>query len=262
MDSAVGLVNEFKGYVCAIIKHNNPCGVAIGKTAQEAYVHARETDPISSFGGVIAFNCEVDEATAQEIISTFVELVAAPALTEKALEIFKKKKDLRLLVVQPLSKTTDIKSIAGGLLVQTPDNPPLPAMLRIATQAGDPPYGKGGAGDTDLDFAWKVAKHVKSNAIVFAKNNRTYGIGAGQMSRIDSTHIAIEKAKQAGFDLKGSVVASDGFFPFPDGVEAIAATGATAIIQPGGSVKDAEVIATADRLGVTMVMTGVRHFRH
>jgi len=244
MDAAVGLVNEFDKNACAIIKHNNPCGVALGKTAKEAYTYARETDPVSAFGGVIAFNCEVDQATAQEIVSIFVELVSAPLFTKEALVVLATKKAVRVLVVKPLSKTMDIKSVAGGLLVQTPDSGP------------EKEY------PGDLGFAWKVAKHVKSNAIVFAKNNRTCGIGAGQMSRIDSTRLAIMKAKEAGFDLKGSVVASDGFFPFPDGVEAIAKTGATAIIQPGGSIKDDEVIAIADKLGITMVTTGVRHFRH
>ena len=255
LDAAWQLVNEFTRPATAIIKHTNPAGCAEQETMAAAYQKALECDPVSAFGGVIGFNRAVDDETAQAVAKLFVEAIAAPDYSAGALEILKGKKNLRLMKVKESSDSLVIKSISGGFLAQTPDTHRLDrSAAEIKTQRAP----------TDdewvaLEFAWKVAKHVKSNAIVFARAGQTVGVGAGQMSRVDSVKIG---AMKAVLPLTGTVVASDAFFPFPDGVEEAAKNGATAIIQPGGSVKDAEVMATADRLGLAMVFTGVRHFRH
>jgi phosphoribosylaminoimidazolecarboxamide formyltransferase/IMP cyclohydrolase len=222
----------------------------------EGYRKALEADPVSAFGGVLAFNRELDEATAAEVSKLFVEAVAAPSYAEGALRILQAKKNLRLVRVVPTgSQSLVVKSILGGFLAQTADTKRLdPADLHIATQR--PPTGEEMKG---LQFGWKVAKHVKSNAIVYARAGQTVSVGAGQMSRVDSVKVA---AMKAVLPIPGCVLASDAFFPFPDGLEEAARHGITAAIQPGGSVRDADVIAAADRLGLAMVFTGVRHFRH
>ena len=259
-NSALELVKEYDETAVAIIKHNNPCGVALGATSVEAYVKARETDPVSAFGGVIAFNRIVDIATAKEITSTFVEVVIAPGFAEDALAELKRKKDLRLLDVGPLMKVKqegfDLKKLVGGLIVQDRDLGLL-ADLRALTvptvrKPTDDEYAACG-------FAWKVCKHVKSNAIIYAKPGQTVGIGAGQMSRVDSVKLAAMKAQMP---VKGCVMASDAFFPFRDGLDAAAEAGITAVIQPGGSIRDAEVVKAADEHGMAMILTGMRHFRH
>ena len=255
LQSAWDLALEFEEPVCAIIKHTNPCGTATGKNLAEAYVRALECDPVSAFGGVIGVNRVVDGATAAEMAKLFVEAIAAQGFDDAAKEIFAKKKNLRLVEIKPGAQKWVLKNVSGGVLMQDNDIRPLTeADLKVVTERKP----------TDeemraLLFAWKVCKHVKSNAILYARDGQTVGVGAGQMSRVDSARIG---AMKAVLPLKGSVAASDAFFPFPDGVEVIAEAGSTAIIQPGGSVKDAEVIATANRLGLAMVMTGVRHFRH
>jgi phosphoribosylaminoimidazolecarboxamide formyltransferase / IMP cyclohydrolase len=260
LDAARALAQEFRRPAVAIIKHNNPCGMAEQDSLIEAYRKALECDPVSAFGGVLAFNRVLDGATAEEVAKLFVECIVAPGYDAAALEKFAAKKNLRLLEM-PSDATPaelELKRISGGVLVQEPDSKELDGAARqVATQRAP----------TDAEmramlFAWKVAKHVKSNAIVFARDGQTVGVGAGQMSRVDSVKIAVIKAATAGVSLKGSVVASDAFFPFADGVEEAAKAGATAVIQPGGSVRDADVIAAANRLGVAMVFTGMRHFRH
>jgi phosphoribosylaminoimidazolecarboxamide formyltransferase/IMP cyclohydrolase len=259
-NSALELAKEFDDTAVAIIKHNNPCGVALGATPVEAYVKARETDPVSAFGGVIAFNRAVDLAAAKEITSTFVEVVIAPGFAEDALAELKRKKDLRLLDVGPLTKGKqegyDLKKLVGGLIVQDRDLGVLTDLRALHVPTLRKP--------TDEEyqacaFAWKVCKHVKSNAIVYAKPGQTVGIGAGQMSRVDSVKLA---AMKAHIPVKGCVMASDAFFPFRDGLDAAAQAGITAVIQPGGSIRDAEVIKAADEHGLAMIMTGMRHFRH
>jgi len=259
LEAARSLVAEFERPAAVIIKHNNPCGVAEQASLEEAYTKAFACDPLSSFGGVLAFNHIVDGATAEAVSKLFVECIVAPGFADRAQEIFAAKKNLRLLQLPhgglDLDRTLQLKRISGGVLIQQPDLGILAGKeLRVVTKR--PPTG---TELTDLQFAWKVCKHVKSNAIVFAKDGATLGVGAGQMSRVDSVKIAVAKAQQS---LVGSVVASDAFFPFPDGVEEAAKAGATAFIQPGGSVKDPEVIATADRLGLAMVFTDMRHFLH
>ena len=255
LDAAWALVDEFHGPAAAIIKHTNPAGCAEQATLSDAYLRALECDPVSAFGGVIGVNRELDEKTALEIAKLFVEAVAAPAFCPAALEILRAKKNLRLLTVKKSSPGLVVKSISGGFLAQTEDHHQVRrSELRVATHRAP----------TDqewqaLEFAWKVTKHVKSNAIVYARAGQTLGIGAGQMSRVDSVRLA---AMKAVLPLQNSVVGSDAFFPFPDGLEEAVKNGAVAFIQPGGSVKDNEVIAAADRLGVAMVLTGVRHFRH
>jgi len=255
LQAAWDLAFEFEEPVCAIIKHTNPCGTATGKNLAEAYVRALECDPVSAFGGVIGVNRVVDGATATEMAKLFVEAIAAQGFDDDAREIFAKKKNLRLVEIKPGAQKWVLKNVSGGVLMQNNDIRPLTeADLKIVTER-KPTEEEMRA----LLFAWKVCKHVKSNAILYARDGQTVGVGAGQMSRVDSARIG---AMKAVLPLKGSVAASDAFFPFPDGVEVIAEAGSTAIIQPGGSVKDAEVIATANRLGLAMVMTGVRHFRH
>jgi phosphoribosylaminoimidazolecarboxamide formyltransferase/IMP cyclohydrolase len=255
LDAAWELCREFDEPMCAIIKHTNPCGAATGVDLVTAYKRALEADPVSAFGGVIGINREIDEAAADEISKLFVEAIAAPAYSPGALLRFAAKKNLRLLEVKPAQARAVLKQVSGGMLLQDADVRPLaPGDLKVVSKRQ--PH------DDELAamlFAWKVCKHVKSNAIVYARNGHTVGVGAGQMSRVDSCKIGAAKAV---LPLKGTVAASDAFFPFPDGVEEIARAGATAIIQPGGSVRDNEVIEVADRLGLAMVFTGVRHFRH
>jgi len=246
---------------CVIVKHANPCGVAIGANAEEAYRKAFKTDPTSAFGGIIAFNCAIDKATAEAVAGQFAEVIIAPEITADARAVFAAKQNLRVLVV-PLGKgdasQMDYKRVGGGLLVQTADAARITqADVKVVTKRAPTPQEM-----ADLLFAWRVAKHVKSNAIVYCKDNMTVGVGAGQMSRVDSARIAAIKAENNGLTVVGSVVASDAFFPFRDGLDVLAKAGATAVIQPGGSVRDAEVIAAADEQNIAMVYTGFRHFRH
>ena len=253
---------------CVIVKHANPCGVAVAATPLEAYQHAFATDPTSAFGGIIAFNRPLDGAAAQAVARQFVEVLIAPAFSDEARAVFASKANARLLeIALPGGGATDrdngrnlmdTKRIGSGLLMQTADNRDLRRdELRVVTKRVP-----SAAQLDDLLFAWRVARYVKSNAIVFCGNGRTLGVGAGQMSRIDSARIASIKAENAGLTLAGSVVASDAFFPFRDGLDVVVDAGAAAVIQPGGSVRDDEVIAAADERGVAMVLTGVRHFRH
>jgi len=271
-DAAMELIAEFDpkaSPAVAIIKHANPCGVALGTTFLEAYAKAFRCDPVSPFGGIIALNGTIDEATAREITSILTEIVIAPDATPEAKAVFAKKRNLRLLtsggLPDPRADGLTFRSLAGGFLVQSRDNAVVEDMaLKVVTKRAPTPREL-----ADLKFAFKVAKHVKSNAIVYARDGATVGIGAGQMSRVDSSRIAAlkaaEAAKAAGETeplTRGSVVASDAFFPFADGLLAAAAAGATAVIQPGGSVRDDEVIRAADDAGLAMVFTGTRHFRH
>jgi phosphoribosylaminoimidazolecarboxamide formyltransferase/IMP cyclohydrolase len=259
-NAALELAKEFTDCAVAIIKHNNPCGVALGPSPVEAYVRARETDPVSAFGGVIAFNRVVDLAAAKEITSTFVEVVVAPGYAEDALSEMKRKKDLRLLDVGPLTAARrqglDLKKLVGGLIVQDRDLGALEDLKALPMPTARKPTAEEYAA---CAFAWKVCKHVKSNAIVYAKAGQTVGIGAGQMSRVDSVKLAGMKAV---LPVKGCVMASDAFFPFRDGIDAAAQAGITAVIQPGGSIRDPEVIKAADEHQMAMVLTGMRHFRH
>jgi len=255
LQAAWDLAQEFDEPVVAIIKHTNPCGTATGKTLAEAYKRALECDPVSAFGGVIGVNRPVDAAAAEEMHKLFLEVIAAPGFDEAAKAKFSSKKNLRLVEVKAADQKWILKNVSGGLLVQDADVRPLQdADLRVVTKRPPTPEEM-----RALLFTWKVCKHVKSNAIVYAREGQTVGVGAGQMSRVDSAKIGAMKAQ---LPLKGTVVASDAFFPFPDGVEEIAKAGATAVIQPGGSLRDPEVIEAADRLGLAMVFTGVRHFRH
>ena len=259
LEAARGIAAEFQNPAAVIIKHNNPCGTAEQATLLEAYLKAYACDRISAFGGVLAFNRPVDAATAEEVAKLFVECIAAPAFDDRAKQIFSAKKNLRLLELPPNGldpeRELQLKRILGGMLIQQSDLGELkPADLKVVTQRA--PTAEELA---TMKFAWKVSKHVKSNAIVFAKDGATVGVGAGQMSRVDSVKLAVLKAQTS---LQDSVVASDAFFPFPDGLEEAASAGAVAVIQPGGSVRDKEVIAAADRLGMAMVFTGMRHFLH
>ena len=259
-DAAWECVRTFDETACVIVKHANPCGVAVAEAPREAYSKAFGTDPTSAFGGIIAFNREVDEAAAQAVAQQFVEVVIAPRFSAAAAAVFAAKANVRVLEIPGGrdSNALDYKRVGGGLLVQTPDALNVGrADLKVVTKVA--PNAEQLA---DLLFAWRVAKFVKSNAIVFCGDGRTLGVGAGQMSRVDSARIASIKAQNAGLTLAGSAVASDAFFPFRDGVDVVAQAGARAIIQPGGSVRDAEVIAAADEQGIAMVFTGARHFRH
>ncbi len=259
-DAAWEAVRSFDTPACVIIKHANPCGVALGLNPAEAYTKAFKTDPTSAFGGIIAFNRDVDGAAAQLISKQFAEVIIAPAFTAEALAVFATKPNLRLMTVAPgeAQNDFDFKRVGGGLLVQTPDVKAVAeAELKVVTALAPTP-----AQMADLMFAWRVAKFVKSNTITFARDGMTLGVGAGQMSRIDSARIASIKAKEAGLTLAGSAAASDAFFPFRDGLDVIVDAGATCVIQPGGSVRDEEVIAAANERGVAMVFTGTRHFRH
>jgi phosphoribosylaminoimidazolecarboxamide formyltransferase / IMP cyclohydrolase len=260
LDAAWALVGEFKRPAVAIIKHNNPCGTAEQDSLRDAYLKAYACDPVSAYGGVLAFNRAIDAATAEEVAKLFVECIVAPGFEPAALEKFAAKKNLRLLEMarEAAAPEMQLKPISGGVLVQQADTHELgEADLKVATQRAPT--------DAELRallFAWKVSKHVKSNAILFAREGQSVGVGAGQMSRVDSVKIAVIKAATAGLSLVGSVVASDAFFPFADGVEEAGKAGATAVIQPGGSVHDQDVIDAANQLGMAMVFTGVRHFRH
>src|SRR2546430_324750 len=259
LEAARSLAAEFKNPAAVIIKHNNPCGTAEQSTLRDAYLKALASDPISAFGGVLAFNRVVDAATAEEVAKLFAECIAAPGFDSKAKEIFSAKKNLRLLELPANGldpeRELQLKRILGGMLIQQPDIGELEdGKLKIVTKRQPTAEEM-----STMKFAWKISKHVKSNAIVFAKDDATLGVGAGQMSRVDSVKIAVMKAQSS---LEGSVVASDAFFPFPDGVEEAAKAGAKAFIQPGGSVRDNDVIATCDRLGLAMVFTGLRHFLH
>jgi phosphoribosylaminoimidazolecarboxamide formyltransferase/IMP cyclohydrolase len=255
LDACWDLASEFPETAVAIIKHTNPCGAATAGSVLEAYQKALAADPVSAFGGVIGVNREIDAAAATEIAKLFVEAIAAPAFTEEARQIFSAKKNLRLVVIQPAPKQRVLKQISGGVLLQDADAGHITeADLEIVTQRR--PTAEETA---SLLFAWRVCKHVKSNAIVYARDGQTIGVGAGQMSRVDAARFG---AMKAVLSLENCVAASDAFFPFPDGLEAVAAAGATAVIQPGGSVRDAEVIAAADRLNIAMVLTRMRHFRH
>jgi phosphoribosylaminoimidazolecarboxamide formyltransferase/IMP cyclohydrolase len=259
-DAAWECVKQFAEPACVIIKHANPCGVATGASLLAAYEKAFATDPTSAFGGILGFNRALDATTVQAVAKQFAEVVIAPRVEPEALKILGAKANLRILEV-PLARDTqahDYKRIGGGLLVQSSDAKVVERRdLRVATrrQPADEEW-------TDLLFAWRVAKFVKSNAIVFCRGGATLGVGAGQMSRVDSVRIAALKAQAAKLSLAGSAVASDAFFPFRDGLDALAQAGAKAVIQPGGSVRDDEVIAAADEHGIAMVFTGVRHFRH
>ncbi len=255
LDACWALAQEFPEPTVAIIKHTNPCGAATGATVREAYEKALAADPVSAFGGVIGINRMVDAEAAVEIARLFAEAIAAPGYTPEALSILGAKKNLRLLRVTPAADDLTIKQISGGLLVQDADSARIQADdLKTVTKR--PPTQEEIAA---LLFAWRVCKHVKSNAIVYARQGQTLGVGAGQMSRVDAAKFG---AMKAVLPMHGCVAASDAFFPFPDGLEVVVEAGATAIIQPGGSVRDGEVIAAADKLGVAMVFTGMRHFRH
>jgi phosphoribosylaminoimidazolecarboxamide formyltransferase/IMP cyclohydrolase len=255
LQCAWDLAQEFSEPACAIVKHTNPCGFAVGKTTKEAYQRALECDPVSAFGGVVGVNRSIDAEVAAEMHKLFLEVIAAPSFDGEARSVFASKKNLRLVEVTSALHDTVLKKISGGILLQETDFRPLHDIdLKVVTQRR-PTMDETRA----LLFAWKVCKHVKSNAIVYARDGQTVGIGAGQMSRVDAAKLG---AMKAHLPLKGTVAASDAFFPFPDGVEEIAKAGSTAIIQPGGSQRDAEVIAAADRLGLAMLFTGVRHFRH
>ena len=271
-DAAYELVAEFDPEATAavaIIKHANPCGVAVGASLLEAYEKALACDPVSAFGGIVALNRRLDAEAAKKIVEIFTEVIIAPEADDEAIAIVKSKKNLRLMIAgalpDPRAKSLTVRSVAGGLLVQDRDSGALDeAALKVVTRRGPTP-----AELADLKMAWTVAKHVKSNAIVYVKDGSTAGVGAGQMSRIDSARVAalkaLDAAKAAGWPeprTKGSVVASDAFFPFADGLLSAIEAGATAVIQPGGSMRDREVIAAADEAGVAMVFTGMRHFRH
>jgi phosphoribosylaminoimidazolecarboxamide formyltransferase/IMP cyclohydrolase len=262
-DAAWSCVRSFSDPACVIVKHANPCGVAIGGSAAAAYQKAFKTDPTSAFGGILAFNVPLDEQAARDIAQQFAEVIIAPDFTDGALKIFASKTNLRLLKLPlgeaaAISSGRELKRVSGGLLVQTPDRNTLsPSELKIVSRLQPT-----AAQLEDLLFAWKVCTWVKSNAIVFCSDGMTLGVGAGQMSRIDSARIAAIKAQHAGLNLQGSAAASDAFFPFRDGLDAVADAGAQCVIQPGGSVRDDEVIAAADERGLAMVFTGMRHFRH
>ena len=267
-DAAWEAVKSFTGTACVIVKHANPCGVAVGKNALEAYSKAFQTDPSSAFGGIIAFNSTVDLSVAEAVSKQFMEVLIAPDFTSDALHLLKAKANVRVLKIalpkggasawEQGRNSHDIKRVGSGILIQTADNHEIAESDLKIISAKQPTATQ----LQDMLFAWNVAKYVKSNAIVFCGNGMTLGVGAGQMSRIDSTKIAIIKAQNAGLSLQGSVVASDAFFPFRDGIDALAAAGASCVIHPGGSMRDEEVIAAADEHGLVMVTTGIRHFRH
>ncbi|MET0335548.1 MAG: bifunctional phosphoribosylaminoimidazolecarboxamide formyltransferase/IMP cyclohydrolase, partial [Rhizobacter sp.] len=267
-DAAWECVKSFDTPACVIVKHANPCGVALGANAAEAYAKAFKTDPTSAFGGIIAFNTEVDATTAEHVAKQFMEVLIAPSFTSDALAIFAAKKNVRVLqIALPKGGTTaweqgrnaqDVKRIGSGLLIQSADNHELKLSdLKVVTKTQPTKQQL-----EDMLFAWTVGKYVKSNAIVFCAGGMTLGVGAGQMSRLDSARIAGIKAEAAGLSLKGSAVASDAFFPFRDTLDELVKAGATSVIHPGGSMRDEEVIGAANEHGIAMVLTGVRHFRH
>ena len=252
VNAGVALLREFEETAAVIVKHNNPCGVAIGTDLLDAYITAREVDPVSAYGSVVCLNREIDKKVAEEIAGTFVEVLVAPSFSNGARAIMAKKENMRVLAIPPKSESDEIRSIDGGVLVQR--TPPYQEHWEVITDR-DPTPDEMRA----IQLAWKVCKHTKSNTIIFADQKRTLGIGAGQMSRVDSARIAIGKACAS---LKGSAVASDAFLPFPDTLEVAAQAGATALVQPGGSIRDKDVIDAANRLHMAMVFTGVRYFRH
>ncbi len=255
-DSALRLVSEFSKPACVIVKHNNPCGVALGRSLLEAYDRAFSSDPESSFGGIVAFNDRVDKDLAQRLTEVFLEVVIAPEFSEEALEVLSKKKNLRLIQALGFSKSFDIKKISGGYLLQEEDSYDYERLEVVSKRQPTEREMK------DMLFAWKVCKFVKSNAMVIAKEGRTLGIGSGNTSRVDSLRCAIAKAQRFGFDLKGSVLASEAFLPFRDSVDIAHSAGITAIIQPGGSIRDSEVIEAINHYNMAMIFTGTRHFRH
>ena len=252
VNAGTGLLREFEEPAAVIVKHNNPCGVAVGANLLEAYISARDVDPISAYGSVISLNREVDRAFAEEICKTFVEVVVAPSFSPESLSIMSRKETMRVLVLPQPSPADEIRTIDGGVLIQR--TPEYKELWEVITDR-DPTPDEMKA----LQLAWKVCKHTKSNTIIFADQKRTLGIGAGQMSRVDSAKIAIDKACAS---LKGSAVASDAFLPFPDTLEVAAKAGATALVQPGGSIRDKEVIEAANRLQMAMIFTGIRYFMH
>ena len=255
LDACWDLVQEFDAPSVAIIKHTNPCGAATAGSLLEAYRKALESDPVSAFGGVIGVNRELDAEAAEEMAKLFVEAIAAPSFSPAALERLKAKKNLRLIELRPVENARVMKHVSGGLLLQDADRiSTTPDDLKIVTTRKPSKEEL-----HSLLFAWRVCKHVKSNAIVYARDGQTLGVGAGQMSRVDAAKFG---AMKAVLPLANCVAASDAFFPFPDGLETVAVAGATSVIQPGGSVRDDEVIAAADKLGIAMVFTGIRHFRH
>ncbi|MFC1564073.1 bifunctional phosphoribosylaminoimidazolecarboxamide formyltransferase/IMP cyclohydrolase [candidate division KSB1 bacterium] len=261
IDSAIAMPKTFDEPAVAIIKHTNPCGVALGENLEEAFDRALSTDPISAFGGIIGCNRALDPATAEKISKMFVEVVVAPEFEEEAFNILTKKKNLRLIKLKDIKSDSDnfeLKTVRGGILVQERDTklPDRSQYKVVTSRTPDEEEWKA------LLFGWNVIKYVKSNAILFCNANQTVGIGTGQMSRVDSSEIAIMKAKKSGLELKGSVIISDAFFPFRDGIDVAAAEGVTAVIQPGGSIRDEEVIAAAEEHKMAMVFTGTRHFRH
>lgn len=260
LTAAVELVNDLDKNACAIIKHTNPCGAALGKDIFDAYIRALSCDPVSAFGGIVAFNEEVDERTAERLNEIFLEIICAPSYSAKALELLVTKKNRRLVKMKKNSEPgqLQVKSVPGGLLVQEKDNSKLDnSILKYVTER------KCTEDEIkNLKFAWVVCKHTKSNAIIYVKDSKAIGVGAGQMSRVDSAKIAASKAAQFGHDLNGSVAASDAFFPFADGLLEIVSHGATAVIQPGGSVRDDEVIKAADEKNISMIFTGIRNFKH
>ncbi len=260
MVAAVEAVNDLGDNACIIVKHTNPCGSAIGESVLDAYTKALSCDPVSAFGGIVAFKNEVDVETAEKLNEIFLEIVCAPSFSDEALDLLKKKKNRRIIVIKKFPEVNHpiIKSVPGGVLIQDSDASNINDIeLKLVTKRE---YTE--AEMEDLRFAWVICKHTKSNAIVFAKDRKGIGIGAGQMSRVDAARIAAEKAKLNGHNLEGAVAASDAFFPFPDGLEEIASHGIKAVIQPGGSVRDQDVIEAADKLGVAMAFTGIRNFKH
>ena len=262
LNAALGVVQEFSEPCAVILKHNNPCGVASSENQLDAYTNALATDSVSAFGGIVGFNRTVEKSVAEKLSEIFLEVILAPSYEDDALEILKKKKNLRLLELSNLGvdarhSTGDLKTISGGFLLQDVDREPGDSEYSVVTKR-QPTEEEWRA----LTFGWKIVKWVKSNSVIFVHSDRTLGIGAGQMSRVDSSRFAVAKARDAGLELKGSSVASDAFFPFRDGIDAAAAAGAVAVIQPGGSIRDQEVIDAADEHGMAMVFTKVRHFRH
>jgi phosphoribosylaminoimidazolecarboxamide formyltransferase/IMP cyclohydrolase len=260
-DAAFECVAEFEEPAAVIVKHMNPCGVAVADSAEEAYRRALACDPVSAFGGIVALNSKLTANLATELVKIFLEVIVAPEVEDDALAILSTKPNVRVLVTgempDPAQKRLLVRSVAGGLLVSTADDKVFDGEVKTVTKRAPTTEEL-----ADLTFAFTVVKHVKSNAIVYAKNGATVGIGAGQMSRIVSAKIAAMKAQEAGLSLQGAVLASDAFFPFPDVVEAAHEAGAAAIIQPGGSKNDQQSIDIADKLGLAMVFTGIRHFRH
>ncbi|HJJ42072.1 MAG TPA: bifunctional phosphoribosylaminoimidazolecarboxamide formyltransferase/IMP cyclohydrolase [Methanocorpusculum sp.] len=253
--AAVSLIRELSGFATVIVKHNNPCGVALGSTQLESYLKARDVDPVSAYGSIVAMSTEVGCDVAEEICSTFVEVIIAPSFTPEALEMMKSKQNMRILILPTEVPADEIRSIDGGILVQR--TPEVTETWEVVSKR-QPTKDEMDA----MKLAWKVVKYAKSNAIIYTNKTETVGIGVGQMNRVDSARIAVMKAAEFGRTMKNTVVGSDAFLPFPDTLEVAAEAGATALIQPGGSIRDAEVIAKADELGVAVVFTGTRHFRH